>query len=139
MRHIPLIWEYVALKSLEISSISVYELIVITAHYTSLISNEIDHDESLKLRGFSEEQIKKVSKQKPKTQIKTMGLIFKQPLCKFKYPLIEYVLILSENYEKGNLPFSGSISEQPAQVIEILELIKAIKSNYLNTHQNKRT
>jgi hypothetical protein len=52
---------------------------------------------------------------------------FKTCLCKFKHPLTHTLLTVCTHYEKGVMPFSGSFFEQPAQIIELLELVKSVK------------
>ncbi len=55
------------------------------------------------------------------------GLHFTIPLENFKSDLINHALFLFENYERGVLPFPGSVSEQPAQIIEIFGVFQALK------------
>lgn len=62
-----------------------------------------------------------------------MGIKYNKPLSNFKHPYLGYILLLLENYEKGLLPFPGTISDQPAQVIEMFSLIQNLKIE----HQNK--
>lgn len=38
-----------------------------------------------------------------------------------------YVLTLHSRWEKGNLPFDGSVSEQPNKIVEIMTLIESLK------------
>lgn len=45
-------------------------------------------------------------------------------LCKIKHPYF-YTLSVIEN--TGNLPFSGGILEQPAQIIELMQIFKDAK------------
>lgn len=60
-------------------------------------------------------------------------------LCNYSYSLIYYFSILLENYEKGNLPFEGSISDQPSRVIDIIYLIQALKQEYKQKLQKEQT
>jgi hypothetical protein len=123
---------------MDVSSISITEMALITAHYTSLLSGEKDQEDLLRARGYSEQQIKIVMSKQATPNVNTMGLVFSKPLVKFKYSLMSYLLILLENYERGNLPYPGAVSEQPAQVMEIIGLLQAIKSNFQNAQQAKR-
>lgn len=138
MRHIPIVWDYVAAKIMEISSISNIDFVNITAHFTCMFTGEKDNTQELRDRGYTDEAIKSLSKVKSVVDVRTMGLCFKKQLYSFKYELMPYVTILLENYEKGNLPYAGPISEQPAQVIEILNLMQAIKLDHQTKQQNKR-
>jgi hypothetical protein len=55
-------------------------------------------------------------------------LRFKRHLSNFKYPLFGYVITLFQNYERGVMPFEGSVSEQPAQLMDIFSLLEALKA-----------
>lgn len=50
--------------------------------------------------------------------------------CNFTHPLIHYYLTLSENYERGNLPHSGCISDQSSRIIDIINLINFLKQDF---------
>jgi hypothetical protein len=112
---------------MDISSVSPYDYICLAAHLYCLINNEKDPTEELKARGYSEAQIASMQTHRPVKEVRIQGLLFKRPLTDLEYPLMGYALTLLENYERGNLPFPGAISEQPAQIIEILNLLQAIK------------
>lgn len=130
--HIPLLWEYVTQLIINISSIGC-DYIPLTANYYNIISGTKEEDISLlKARGFSEEQIRSALNQKLNTTNITEinNIRFLVPTTRFKYSLIGYLLILLENYERGILPYPGSVSEQPAQVMEMITLLSSIKSEY---------
>lgn len=136
MGRIPIFWDYVARKIFDISGISEYDWVYLSANYYSLLTGEQDQDANLKARGYSPEQIK-FAKQKKQAVSTTVGpLRFTRPTIEFKYPNISYVLTLFQNYEKGLLPFPGSVSEQPAQIMEVFNLLRNIRNDYqqkLNT------
>ena len=71
------------------------------------------------------------------TPVTCLGLRFSRPLSNFKSDFIHYPWTLFENYEKGLLPFPGSVSEQPAQIMEIFSIFKALKIEQENL-QNKK-
>jgi hypothetical protein len=48
-------------------------------------------------------------------------------LCRFKHPLIGTLFTLEKNYSNGILPFSGGLMDQPAQIIELLEITQDAK------------
>ena len=48
-------------------------------------------------------------------------------LCQFKHPLTGALLSLSKHYDNGVMPFKGSLLEQPAQIVELLELVNSAK------------
>lgn len=54
---------------------------------------------------------------------------YKSCLCheNFQHPMFNQLLSIHERYEKGNLPYCGGLLEQPAQIIEILNLITKLK------------
>lgn len=55
------------------------------------------------------------------------GIRFVKPLDELKFDSIGYILTLFENYEKGLLPFSGAVSDQPGQIMEIFLILNSIK------------
>lgn len=62
---------------------------------------------------------------KVKYQIGDIG--YKSCFCTYRHPDFNSFLFLYKNYEKGILPFEGSILEQPAYIIEIFGLIETLK------------
>lgn len=71
-------------------------------------------------------------------ETKTQSLKFTRDLTEFHYPLIGYLLILLENYERGSLPYPGPVSEQPAQIMETLSLMQSLKVNFKNEIERKQ-
>ena len=57
--------------------------------------------------------------------------------CNFLHPQFAYYLALFEAFHKGMLPFPGSTSEQPAQVVEIFMLLESLKAEYQADLQRK--
>lgn len=57
--------------------------------------------------------------------------------CNFKNPLFNYLLVCSDSMEKGILPFAGSLSEQPAKVMEALTLLDNLKLEFKLEQQAK--
>lgn len=106
------------------------DFINLSATYYNLLTGNKEADQELKDRGYTSEQINAVNKNKKSTEIKFNGLVFTKSLKSFHYPLIGYALLLLENYELGNLPFGGTISDQPAQVMEIITVLRNIQSEY---------
>jgi hypothetical protein len=111
----------------DISSLSLYDYASITGNYLCIIRNEKDHEQRLKTRGYSKAQLDAIEKNKSKRSQEFLGLRFTRSLTKFHYAALNYVTVLFDNYEKGNLPFEGCVTEQPAQIMEIFSLIKAIR------------
>jgi hypothetical protein len=118
----------VAGKILEISSLSEYDFINLCANYLAILRNEQDNESELIARGYTKQQLAAVKKPlKRHHAVNIFNLKFTKPLTDFRYSLLNYVCVLFENYEKGNLPYEGTISEQPAQIIEIFQVIKSIR------------
>lgn len=71
-----------------------------------------------------------------KVEIDNMG--YKSCLChqSFKHPLFSVYLSLSDKFEKGVMPFSGGMLDQPAQIIEVLSFISKLKQE-LEQEQQK--
>jgi hypothetical protein len=123
---------------LEISSLSDYDYALINATWLSLTNEDFQCSrvESMyEKRSDAEVQIKIRRIQKgcgvisnsPKIEIGRIA--YHSCLChqNFQHPLIGHLMSLSANYEKGNLPFSGAVMDQPAQIMEIIELIEHLK------------
>lgn len=62
-----------------------------------------------------------VISKEPKYQIDRFN--FHTCFCNFIYPDFNYFSMLYGQYEKGNLPYPGSMSEQPNKVIEIFNVL----------------
>lgn len=58
---------------------------------------------------------------------------FNSCFCGYQHPLIHYYIVLTDNYDKGVLPHSGSLSDQSAYVMDIIYLIRSIRLE----HQEK--
>lgn len=50
--------------------------------------------------------------------------------CNFQNRLLGFLLTALDGYEKGILPYPGSLSEQPAKAIEALILLSNLKEEY---------
>lgn len=113
----------------ELSSLSTIEFIKIVATYAHARSGKDSIDPSLAARGFTPEQIEQTKKltEKKFNPVQIMGLRFTRPLDNFKSDLMGYAWTLFENYERGVLPFPGSVSEQPAQIMEIFGVFSALR------------
>ncbi len=111
-----------------ISSFPLVEQIKFIASYHN-IETDSDKQEVL-TRGYSPEQLAIMEKMQNKgfDGFKSLGIKFSVPLKNFKSDIFYYVLTLNDGFEKGMLPFSGSMSEQPAQIIEKFSLVRALKA-----------
>ena len=61
-------------------------------------------------------------------------IVWNSCLCRFKHPNFNQLMILNRMYDKGILPDGGSLLDQPAAIIERLEMISHLK----NLHQEQQ-
>lgn len=94
----------------------------------SLSGSKEEIDPSLSERGYSPEAIAAAKKKVAFNPIVSCGLRFTKHLSNYKYPLFTYVVSLFQNYEKGNLPFEGPVSDQPAQIMEIFSVFEHLRA-----------
>jgi hypothetical protein len=76
-------------------------------------------------------------KNQQKYSLKTLNVTFTDT-PKLKYPLFGYVSTLYLNYKKGTLPYQGSLSEQPAKVIEIFNTLDQLAQEAQVREQKKK-
>lgn len=104
-----------------ISTLSFEEMIAIVAAFHSIGAKETDYSR------YSESQIEAMRKAERFNPIKSLGLLFTKPLRNFPCDEFDYYTLLYGQYDKhGTLPFPGSLAEQPAAVIEIFNVLKAL-------------
>lgn len=130
MDNFPLVWQYVIQNIFEVSTLLPSDHITIAAHYTALLRNEKDSEKQLVNRNYPEHMIAAAKKNVRFPDVRIGGLVFTVPITRFKHPLLHYLITLLENYERGSLPFPGTISEQPSQVIEMLSLMQFLRSEH---------
>lgn len=123
----------------EISSLSTAEFINLVGTYTALTSGKSDFDPELINKGYSPEALAEARKltEKKFKPFETVGLRFTKPLDNFKSDILGYSWTLFENYERGLLPFPGTVSEQPAQIMEIFGVFQALKTENQIKHNKK--
>jgi hypothetical protein len=114
---------------MDISVLSVEDYVRIVANYNYLSSDENKTSNELNSRGYSEHQLALAADQIAErfSSVTSCGLRFTKPFGHLKYDFLNYVLILYENYERGALPFPGTASEQPAQIMEIFSSLRQLK------------
>ena len=64
---------------------------------------------------------------KVKYEIDNIG--YHSCFCTYRHPHFNSFLLLYKNYERGVLPFRGSLMDQPAYIMEIFTLIENLKSD----------
>ena len=88
-------------------------------------------DPAIYERGYTEAQIKIMEERAKKEHsfdtFKSVNLLFTGSIDKYEYDQLGYVLTLFRQSKVGNLPFRGSTSEQPAQIIEIFGVLEQLE------------
>lgn len=124
-------WNYLYLKILECSGLSNLDYIMLVGHYARLTNGTVI-DQSIYDRGYTEQQLKVLEERYEErakgTTVRLLNFEFSGLLDKFNYDQFDYVLSLFSAYDKnGILPFPGSLSEQPAQVMDIFSILHQIQ------------
>ena len=101
-----------------------FEYVSIIANYNNI--DEDDEETTLRNRGYSEAQIKHILKDTPGSSFKSLNVIF-HTKNKLKYPYFSYIVNLYVNYKKGALPYPGSVSQQPAKIMEIFDVLSQLE------------
>lgn len=129
MSDLSIIWRYVTHEIMRISSLDEVEFVKIVATYNNA-GNERTSELELLERGYTREQLEQVrlSKKRQRVGIKSCGLYFTRDLSEFNCEKFNYYFLLFQNYERGNLPFEGTIADQPAQIIEIFNTFQMLRA-----------
>lgn len=125
---IPIFWSVVAHEIDRISKIETQEFVQIVGHFHKITSGE--KTQELDIRGYTPAQLAAVKARIKErfVPIQSLGLRFSSPLDEISYPLMDYILVLFSQYDQhGTLPFPGSLSDQPAKVIEIFNVLQSLK------------
>ena len=114
---------------MRLSSLDDVEFVKIVATYNNAGSEKTSENELLQ-RGYTKEQLEVIRSQKKRQNvgIKSCGLYFTSDLSNFNCEKFNYYFLLFQNYERGNLPFEGTIADQPAQVIEIFNTFQMLRA-----------
>jgi hypothetical protein len=123
-----------------LSTLSDFEFASLVAHYNS-ISNKDKYEVSsaVKSRGYSPEVLAKTkSKFAEKfNSVESCGIRFTKPFGNIEFENFDYFLTLFQQFERGHLPYPGSVSEQPAKVIEIFSVLKLLQlERELKNHES---
>jgi len=134
---------------MEVSSMTAYDKITISANFYSIASNKFQCSSQVS------KLAERIGYDKAKERISITngcgnlaekhryeidGIRYHKCLCDYLNPYMGFLLEIHNQYDKGVMPFPGSLSEQPAKIIEILNRISAIKSDYLeyNTKEQEK-
>lgn len=102
-------------------------------HYNKLIYKD-EIDPKLLARGYSEDQLKQMMESRKgsgPSEVISCNLHLTGRLDRWKYFHFNYVMTLFNSYDKsGVMPFPGTLSEQPAKIIEIFDLLEQLKHEH---------
>ncbi len=125
---------------MEISSLTLEDFVLIQANWLTLTDEQFQCEkyfDILSLRKDAETVTNYERKirgcgvflNEPKVEIEGIG--YHSCLCHkdYKHPNMDSLLFLHDNYKKGILPYKGSLTEQPAQIIEVFQLIDRLYSD----------
>lgn len=128
------LWEYVYYRIVDLSSLSDYEYVSIVSNYNNV--DQTDEEQALKDRGYSENQIKHVLKNKQGSSFKSLNVVFHNSK-KINYPYFTYIITLFNQYKLGVLPFNGCLVDQPAKIIEIFDLLYQLQFEHEDKTRKK--
>lgn len=123
------------------STLSFPDMVRIVAHFNTLYSDKkIKSDDELRQRGYNQAAIDALRKQRQDgfITVESCGLRFKSAFHNTKYGLFGYLDQLYALYQKGVLPFPGSTSEQPGQIMEMFGLMDSLHIEKYNQEAKKR-
>jgi hypothetical protein len=118
------LWEYVYYRIFELSTLSDWEYVSLVANYNN--AGQVDEAKALKDRGYTEAQVKYALRGKGTSSFKSLDVVFHDN-TNIKYPLFGYAYTLYQQYKQGNLPYPGSVTEQPAKILEIFDVISQLE------------
>lgn len=131
----------------QISSVSDYEFVCLVAHFNTLVGESNQTSNAEFDSRYTPAQITEMKRSRAKTfnPITSCNLRFTRPFEYLKFQSFGYVLTLYDNYKRGCLPFPGTVSEQPAKIIEIFSIIQKlydelelkVNTNGRNQYQNQ--
>lgn len=114
-----------------LSGLSWFDRICLIAQFNSQFNKEkLLGDEDLKKRGYNDaaiELLKKAQKSNRAKSLESCGVRFKSDFSNLKHPNFFLFFELHQNYKLGNLPFSGGTIEQPAHIMEVLQLFSLLE------------
>jgi len=132
---------------MRVSGASIYDYVTLNAQMRALYSDRYNCDEEVKkiesrMSRFPGRDAKDIIEKYRKSRgcgrvvnrtIDRIGNIkFNTCLCRIKHPLFDQLQTITDFYDKGGLPFDGSLMDQPAQVIELIEIMNSAKNREIN-------
>lgn len=113
---------------MRVSSLSLVDYVNLIGHYNR-IQNGPTIDPRIYERGYTAEQIKAMEEKQRIEQgtISSLNIKFTGPIDEFNYTQFAYVYTLFKYNKNGTLPFPGSLSDQPAQIMEIFNTLESLE------------
>lgn len=92
------------------------------------------------LNNRTEAEIKYLRKTMGVTKNISCGIEFTKEYKEYpKYPHFNYIMTIHDQMvSNGNLPFEGSISDQPSQIMEIMELLTCLDGERERSEREKQ-
>lgn len=114
--------------ALAISSVSFNDYASISGVYYDTFLSTRKNKNTIQNRGYSDAVLEQMRAAEIKSfsSIEIVGIRFTKPF-EAKYELFTYVWLLYQKFKLGSMPFPGSVSEQPNQIIEIFSLLDALE------------
>jgi hypothetical protein len=110
-----------------ISGLSDSEYKNMVGHYNRLVYGT-NIDQSIYDRGYSDAAIKEMEKRATPQTVESLNLRFTSALDNFELEGFDYYYSLYQYFSTNKaLPFSGSLADQPAKIIEIFSLFNQLE------------
>ena len=111
-----------------ISGATAADYVLLVGHFNYVqIGDKIDP--RLRERGYTEAMIKELESRvsRFKTTVRSLNIEFTDHIENYKHPAFDQIMSLYSPYrEHGLLPFPGSVSEQPAQVMDFFSVLDSL-------------
>lgn len=126
-----MLWEIFRNEVLKVSTLSEFEVLQVTASVWSIFDDKWNcnvcvqserHDQHKKIKGCIST---------PRTNYQVEGFRINKCLGNFTSKEVYSYFEMHRFYEKGVMPFSGAMSDQPAKLIELMNIIGQLKNEKL--------
>ena len=134
---------------MDISRASIYDYVTINASIRHMYKDNNCEEEAAYMRkrfakyGDVEDRVNRFKKSKgcgavlDRTVDRIDNIRFKTCVCSMKHPLTNNLLQINDMLGRGILPFSGALMEQPAQIMELLDIVDNAKTREINLRKAK--
>lgn len=110
------------------SSLTFVEYAKIVATYNNSVGQGL-MDQTLLDKGYTPAQIDALYA-KNKQTLKSLNLILKPGFEKLEFQNFDFYYNLFSQYEKGILPYPGSLVDQPNKIIEVFGVLQSLNLEY---------